>query len=96
MADGDGEIVVTGRAQGAKLLAQRGFTGISDIVEASYGGFLSSLARTPNIARLLDGLGADWEAGKVGREKQLGLRYPPFAFCGLTGEEHPGPVSRLG
>jgi 2-methylcitrate dehydratase PrpD len=50
----------------AALLAQRGFTGIADIVEAGYGGFLSSLARTPNPARLLDGLGEDWEAGKVG------------------------------
>ncbi len=50
----------------AALLADRGFTGISDVVEASYGGFLSSLARTPNVARLLDGLGTDWEAGKVG------------------------------
>ena len=49
----------------AALLAQRGFTGISDIVEASYGGFLSSFARTPNAARLMDGLGTDWEAGKV-------------------------------
>jgi aconitate decarboxylase len=50
----------------AALLAKRGFTGISDVVEASYGGFLSALARTPNVGRLLDGLGADWEAGKVG------------------------------
>ena len=50
----------------AALLAQRGFTGISDVVEARYGGFLSSLARTPNVARLLDGLGSDWEAGQVG------------------------------
>ncbi|HLH92584.1 MAG TPA: MmgE/PrpD family protein [Xanthobacteraceae bacterium] len=50
----------------AALLARRGFTGISDVVEASYGGFLSSLARTPNVARLLEGLGTDWEAGKVG------------------------------
>jgi 2-methylcitrate dehydratase PrpD len=50
----------------AVLLAKRGFTGISDIVEASYGGFLSAFARTPNMARLMDGLGADWEAGKVG------------------------------
>src|ERR1700761_879827 len=50
----------------AALLADRGFTGLSDVGEASYGGFLSSLARTPNVARLLDGLGTDWEAGKVG------------------------------
>jgi aconitate decarboxylase len=50
----------------AALLAKRGFTGISDVVEAGYGGFLSSFARTPNPARLLEGLGSDWEAGKVG------------------------------
>src|SRR6201996_6847744 len=50
----------------AALLAARGFTGTSDVVEAGYGGFLSSFARTPNPARLLEGLGNDWEAGKVG------------------------------
>ena len=48
------------------LLARKGFTGISDVVEAGYGGFLSSLSRTPNPARLLDGLGSDWEVAKVG------------------------------
>ena len=50
----------------AALLAKKGFTGISDVVEAGYGGFLSSLARTPNPARLLAGLGTDWEVAKVG------------------------------
>jgi 2-methylcitrate dehydratase PrpD len=50
----------------AALLAERGFTGIADVVEAGYGGFLSSLSRTPNVARLTEGLGEDWEAGKVG------------------------------
>lgn len=50
----------------AALLAQKGFTGISDVVEAGYGGFLSAFSRTPNPARLLDGLGHDWEVAKVG------------------------------
>jgi len=50
----------------AALLAKKGFTGISDVIEAGYGGFLSAIARTPNPARLLDGLGTDWEAAKVG------------------------------
>ena len=50
----------------AALLAKRGFTGILDIVEASYGGFLSSFSRTPNPERLMAGLGNDWEAGKIG------------------------------
>lgn len=49
----------------AALLARRGFTGIPDVIEAPYGGFLSALSRTPNVARLMDGLGEDWEAGKV-------------------------------
>jgi 2-methylcitrate dehydratase PrpD len=47
----------------AALLAKRGFT---DIVEAGYGGFLSSFSRTPNVERLIEGLRDDWEAGKVG------------------------------
>jgi len=50
----------------AAQLAKRGFTGISDVVEAGYGGFLSSFSRTPNPSRLLEGIGEDWEAGKVG------------------------------
>jgi 2-methylcitrate dehydratase PrpD len=50
----------------AALLARRGFTGTSDVLEAGYGGFLSSFSRTPSPSRLLEGLGSDWEAGKVG------------------------------
>jgi 2-methylcitrate dehydratase PrpD len=50
----------------AAALAQRGFTGISNVLEAAYGGFLSSFGRDYRIERLLDGLGTDWEAGKVG------------------------------
>jgi len=45
----------------AALLAQRGFTGILDVVEAPCGGFLSSLSRRPDFGRLTAGLGHDWE-----------------------------------
>src|ERR1700722_16043603 len=48
------------------LLAKKGFTGISDVIEAGYGGFLSSFSRTPNVSRLTEGLANDWEAGKCG------------------------------
>lgn len=48
------------------LLAQREFTGITDVLEASYGGYLSAYSDAPNAARLTDGLGSDWEASKVG------------------------------
>lgn len=50
----------------AAELAKRGFTGISDVVEAGYGGFLSSYSRTPNVARLTEGLGTVWETERVG------------------------------
>jgi 2-methylcitrate dehydratase PrpD len=47
-------------------LAKTGFTGISDVLEAGYGGYLSSYSNSPNAARLLDGLGSVWETAKVG------------------------------
>ncbi|MGB3289707.1 MAG: MmgE/PrpD family protein [Burkholderiaceae bacterium] len=50
----------------AASLAGKGFTGIENIVEAAYGGFLSAFARTYKLERLLDGLGSYWEAGQVG------------------------------
>lgn len=50
----------------AAELAKRGFTGISDVIEAGYGGFLSSFARTPNVVRLTEGLGTVWETQRVG------------------------------
>jgi 2-methylcitrate dehydratase PrpD len=50
----------------AALLAERGFTGIENVLEADYGGFLSSFARAPRMERLTEGLGTQWEAGEVG------------------------------
>ncbi|NYT24134.1 MmgE/PrpD family protein [Alcaligenaceae bacterium] len=53
------------------LLAERGFTGITNVLEAAYGGYLSTYSEKPNAQRLLDGLGSEWEAGKIG--------YKPYA-----------------
>jgi 2-methylcitrate dehydratase PrpD len=51
----------------AALLARDGFTGISNILEAEYGGFLSSLGHGGyRLQRLTDGLGNDWEAARTG------------------------------
>jgi 2-methylcitrate dehydratase PrpD len=47
-------------------LAARDFTGITDVLEASYGGYLSSYSDAPNAARLTDGLGQVWETAKIG------------------------------
>src|SRR6185503_5675127 len=48
------------------LLARRGFTGITNVLEASYGGFLSSLSDKPAPAKLTAGLGTTWETINVG------------------------------
>ncbi len=48
------------------LLAKRGFTGISNVLEAPYGGYLSSFSDKPNPARLTAGLGTVWETAHVG------------------------------
>ena len=48
------------------MLAARGFTGIPDILEAPYGGFLSTLSGAPDLTWLTRGLGSQWEIRKVG------------------------------
>jgi len=47
-------------------LAQSGFTGITDVLEAPYGGYLSSYSDKPDPARLTEGLGTRWETLAVG------------------------------
>lgn len=47
-------------------LAGRDFTGILNVLEASYGGYLAAYSDKPSAARLTDGLGTDWETTKVG------------------------------
>jgi 2-methylcitrate dehydratase PrpD len=48
------------------LLAGRGFTGITNVLEAPYGGYLSSLSDKPVPAKLTAGLGSVWETANVG------------------------------
>ena len=50
----------------AALLAKRGFTGILDVVEAPYGGFLSSFSRQPDYERITAGLNTKWETLQIG------------------------------
>ena len=47
-------------------LARRGFTGITDVLEAPYGGYLSTYSDKPNPQRLTAGLGTVWETVNVG------------------------------
>lgn len=50
----------------AAYLAERGFTGISNVLEAPYGGFLSTLSGEPQLEQLTAGLGSTWEMLNVG------------------------------
>jgi 2-methylcitrate dehydratase PrpD len=47
-------------------LAANGFTGIMDVLEAPYGGYLTSYSDAPNPQRLTAGLGTTWETLNVG------------------------------
>jgi len=48
------------------FLAARGFTGIPNVLEAPYGGFLSTFSGEPKLEFLTDGLGQRWEILSVG------------------------------
>lgn len=50
----------------AVLLARSGFTGIPNLVEADYGGFLSSFAGSLNAERATAALGEVWETAQTG------------------------------
>jgi 2-methylcitrate dehydratase PrpD len=51
----------------AALLAKRGFTGITNVLEADYGGFCSTLRGDKiDVPALTAGLGKEWEILKVG------------------------------
>lgn len=50
----------------AVLLAERGFTGISDVVEAEYGGFVAAFAGTADMSAVTRDLGSHWETAQTG------------------------------
>ena len=50
----------------AAVLAQRGFTGITDLFESPYGGYCSTFSPTYDLDKIVNGLGETWEVAKVG------------------------------
>ncbi|MBI2227579.1 MAG: MmgE/PrpD family protein [Deltaproteobacteria bacterium] len=56
------------------LLADKGFTGIEDILEAPYGGFCSTFCDHPNLSHLTHDLGVRFETLNVGCK--------PYPCCG--------------
>jgi len=67
----------------AAQLAQQGFTGITDVLEAAYGGYLAVYSDTPNPARLTDGLGKIWETANVGYKPHASVTSIHTALDGL-------------
>jgi len=57
----------------AALLAEQGFTGSLDVVEAPFGGFMSTMQGQFAPETILQDLGARWEAARVGLK--------PYASC---------------
>lgn len=50
----------------AAFLAARGFTGSADVLEAPFGGFMSTMQGEHDPATMLAGLGERWETSRVG------------------------------
>ena len=50
----------------AAYFAQRGFTGSLDVLEAPFGGFMSTLRGQSDPSTILDDLGGSWETARVG------------------------------
>ncbi len=69
----------------AALLAQRGFTGISDVLEAPFGGFLSSFTERSQPEALTRGLGETWETLAVGFKPHAAVTSIHAALDALAG-----------
>ncbi|HET7598229.1 MAG TPA: MmgE/PrpD family protein [Burkholderiales bacterium] len=68
----------------AALLAADGFTGITDVLEAPYGGYLSTLSDNPVPTRLTEGLGTVWETLNVGYKPHASVTSIHTALDGLA------------
>jgi len=66
------------------LLARDDFTGITDVLEAPYGGYLSTLSDKPAPKRLTDGLGTVWETLNVGYKPHAAVTSIHTALDGLA------------
>ena len=62
------------------LLAQKGLTGITNILEADYGGYCRVMADVSDMNKLTAGLGESFETGRVG--------FKPYAAGGSTHTAH--------
>jgi 2-methylcitrate dehydratase PrpD len=66
------------------LLAERGFTGIEDVLEAAYGGYLVTHSDRPAPEKLTAGLGSVWETRNVGYKPYAAVTSIHTALDGLA------------
>jgi 2-methylcitrate dehydratase PrpD len=66
------------------LLAERGFTGIEDVLEAAYGGYLVTHSDQPLPEKLTAGLGSVWETRNVGYKPYAAVTSIHTALDGLA------------
>jgi 2-methylcitrate dehydratase PrpD len=66
------------------LLAQQGFTGIEDVLEAAYGGYLVTHSDQPAPQKLTAGLGSTWETLNVGYKPYAAVTSIHTALDGLA------------
>ena len=50
----------------AALLAQKGYTGSTDVLEAPHAGYMSTLAENADLTPFVATLGSEWETAQVG------------------------------
>ncbi|MDB5841781.1 MAG: hypothetical protein JWQ23_3733 [Herminiimonas sp.] len=67
----------------AASLAASGFTGITNVLEAPYGGFLSTMSGSANMERLTAGLGVSWEILNVGYKPHASVTSIHAALDGM-------------
>jgi 2-methylcitrate dehydratase PrpD len=65
-------------------LAANDFTGITDVLEAAYGGYLTTLSDKPAPKRLTEGLGTVWETLSVGYKPHASVTSIHTALDGLA------------
>jgi 2-methylcitrate dehydratase PrpD len=65
-------------------LAANDFTGIPDVLEAPYGGYLTCYSNEPNPSRLTAGLGSTWETLNVGYKPHASVTSIHTALDGLA------------
>ncbi|MBI4540826.1 MAG: MmgE/PrpD family protein [Gemmatimonadetes bacterium] len=67
------------------LLAERGFTGTPNVLEAPFGGFLTTLSEHADLPALTRGLGENWETLAVGFKPYAAVASIHSALDGLRG-----------